>query len=177
VAGLATAVGQMLGLSDMALEDLGYAAELHDVGKMAIPDATIQKEEPLSDTEWDLILRHTVIGEAILAVAPALRPAARLVRASHERWDGRGYPDGLAVEKIPLGSRVIFVCAAYDAMTSDRAHRPRLGHLDAVEELRRHAGSQFDPGVVNALVEVFHRAPAPFPDREGVAACLGAAGR
>lgn len=163
VAKLAMAVGQALGLSGAELDDLGYAAELHDIGKMAIPDATLQKERPLSDDEWELILRHTATGEAILAVAPALRPAARLVRACHEHWDGRGYPDGLAAEEIPLGSRVVFACGAYVAMTSDRAHRPRLGHLDALEELRYYAGSQFDPSVVNALVEVFHQARAPFP--------------
>jgi HD-GYP domain-containing protein (c-di-GMP phosphodiesterase class II) len=96
--------------------------------------------------------QHTVLGERILSAAPALRPVAALVRASHERWDGAGYPDGLRGEQIPLGARVIAACDAYDAMTSDRVYRHRIPHAAACEELRAQAGRHFDPVVVEALL-------------------------
>ncbi len=110
--------------------------------------------------------QHTVLGERILSAAPALRPVAVIVRATHERWDGRGYPDGLAGEAIPLGARIIAACDAYDAMTTDRCYRARLGHAGACEELRREAGHQFDPDVVKALLEELHKDDvAPRPGR------------
>jgi two-component system cell cycle response regulator len=95
--------------------------------------------------------QHAVIGERILGAAPALAPVARLVRSSHERWDGDGYPDRLGGEAIPLGARIVFVCDAYDAMTSDRCYQPARSSRAAIAELRRHAGTQFDPRVVEAL--------------------------
>ena len=95
------------------------AAELHDIGKIAIPDSVLNKPGPLDATEWELMRSHTLIGERILGAAPALRPVAKLVRSTHERWDGGGYPDGLAGEEIPLGARIIFICDAFDVMTSD----------------------------------------------------------
>ena len=94
------------------------AAELHDVGKMAIPDEILHKPGPLTDDEWAFVRQHTIIGERILSAAPALLPVAKLVRASHEHWDGSGYPDGLAGEAIPLGARIVAVCDAFDAMTT-----------------------------------------------------------
>jgi HD-GYP domain-containing protein (c-di-GMP phosphodiesterase class II) len=163
VGDLAVAVGQTIGVDGTDLDDLGYAAELHDVGMMAIPDATLDSPTALTDQEWDLVLQHTIVGQAILAAAPALQPAGRLVRSSHERWDGGGYPDGLAGGEIPLGSRVIFACGVYIAMTSDRPHCPRVSHTDAIEELRRRAGTQFDPAVIGGLIDLFHPARAPFP--------------
>ena len=96
--------------------------------------------------------QHTILGERILNAAPALRPVARIVRASHERWDGAGYPDGLAGEEIPLGARIVAVCDAYEAMTTDRAYRRAIGHAAACRELRREAGRQFDPEVVEAFL-------------------------
>jgi len=127
------------------------AAELHDVGKVAIPDAILNKAGPLDEAEWSFMRRHTIIGERILLSAPALRPVARLVRSSHERWDGGGYPDGLAQEEIPLGARIVAVCDAFDAMTTDRPYRRRVSDAAALAELRGNAGTQFDPQVVKAF--------------------------
>jgi HD-GYP domain-containing protein (c-di-GMP phosphodiesterase class II) len=142
---------------EVSAEDLGpllQAASLHDIGKAAIPDSILDKPGPLNGEEWAFMRTHTVIGERILTAAPALIEAARLVRSSHERWDGSGYPDGLAGQMIPLGARIISVCDAYDAMASDRPYRSRMSPEVALEELRRCAGSQFDPVVVAALAAV-----------------------
>jgi diguanylate cyclase (GGDEF)-like protein len=147
----ALAVGRHLGLTPEELDELGRAAELHDVGKIAIPDAILSKPGPLDDEEWSFMRRHTIIGERILGSAPALRPVARIVRASHERFDGEGYPDQLAGEDIPLGARIVAVCDAFHAMTSDRPYRTALSRAEALAELRRCAGSQFDPRVVDAF--------------------------
>jgi diguanylate cyclase (GGDEF)-like protein len=157
---LALAVGRELGMRPEALDEVARAAELHDVGKMAIPDAILEKTGPLDDAEWSFVRRHTIIGERILLAAPALRSAARLVRASHERWDGRGYPDGLSGEDIPLGARVVAACDAYHAMTTDRPHRPSRSSADALAELYRCAGTQFDPAVVDAFARVLEREAA-----------------
>ena len=107
------------------LDELRRAAELHDVGKVGIPDAILDKPGPLDDEEWEFMRQHTVLGERILGAAPALRPVAAIVRSTHERWDGRGYPDGLVGEEIPLGSRIVAACDAYEAMTNDRPYRER----------------------------------------------------
>jgi diguanylate cyclase (GGDEF)-like protein len=147
----AVAVGRRLGLDDDALDQLRLAAELHDVGKVAIPDAIIHKAGPLDESEWAFMRRHTLIGERIVAAAPALGPVAKLVRASHERWDGTGYPDATAGCDIPLGARIIAVCDAYDAMVSDRPYRRGRSAAAAMAELRRCAGTQFDPAVVDAF--------------------------
>ncbi len=151
VGALVLAVGRRLGMSVEDLDVLARAAELHDVGKIAIPDAILHKPGPLDEEEWRFMRRHTILGERILMAASALRPVARLVRSSHERYDGGGYPDGLAGQEIPLGARVIFVCDAFDAMTSDRAYSAAIGQEEALAELRRCAGSQFDPLVVEAF--------------------------
>ena len=151
VAELACAVGLHYGLGAEALDELARAAELHDVGKMAVPDAILDKPGPLDEEEWAFMRRHTVIGEAILSAAPALVPVAKIVRASHERFDGAGYPDGLAGTEIPLGARIVAVCDAFDAMTSDRSYRRAMSVDAALAELRGAAGSQFDPGVVEAF--------------------------
>ncbi len=127
------------------------AAELHDVGKLGIPDAILDKPGPLDDDEWQLMRQHSAIGERILNADPVMQPVARLVRASHERWDGTGYPDGLAGTAIPLGARIIAACDALDAMTSDRCYQSGRTLPDALAELRRCAGTQFDPDIVTAL--------------------------
>jgi HD-GYP domain-containing protein (c-di-GMP phosphodiesterase class II) len=137
-------------VADDPQTEFGYL--LHDVGKVAIPDAILDKPGPLDDEEWVFMRRHTVIGERIVAAAPALSPVAKLVRASHERWDGTGYPDAIGGQDIPLGARIIAVCDAYDAMVSDRPYRRGRGAADATAELRRCAGTQFDPAVVEAFV-------------------------
>ena len=140
-----------MGLEGEALEEVVRGAELHDVGKMAVPDEILHKPGALTAEEWGFIRRHTIIGERILAAAPALTGVARLVRASHERWDGNGYPDGLEGGRIPLGARIIAVCDAFDAMTSERPYSEPMSAQDAVEELWRCAGGQFDPAVVAAF--------------------------
>ncbi|HET9103481.1 MAG TPA: diguanylate cyclase [Solirubrobacteraceae bacterium] len=154
VGSLAGAVGRRLALDAETMDELLRAAELHDIGKLAIPDEILDKPGPLTAEEWRFMREHTAIGERILAAAPALRPVARLVRSSHERWDGGGYPDGLAAERIPLGARIIAVCDAYEAITSDRCYQPARSAQAALVELRRNAGTQFDPRVVTALCDV-----------------------
>jgi diguanylate cyclase (GGDEF)-like protein len=165
VAALAARVARRLGLSAEALDEVARAAQLHDVGKVGIPDAILNKASRLSDSEWELIRNHTVMGERILQGAPALCPVARLVRSSHERWDGSGYPDCLFGEQIPLGARIVAVCDAYEAMTSERAYRGAIPRETACSELRRCAGTQFDPAVVEAFLAVVEAAAEePEPD-------------
>ncbi len=151
VAELARAVAAALGLDAAGCESVARAAELHDVGKVAIPDTILRKAGPLDPAEQEFMRRHSEIGEAIVRAAPALGPAAGLVRASHERWDGRGYPDGLAGEDIPLGARIVAVCDAYSAMRQARPYGVVMSDAQARAELRRCAGTQFDPRVVEAF--------------------------
>ena len=161
VAALARAVGERFDLDQGRLDELERAAELHDVGKIAIPSSILTKTAPLDDEEWRFIRRHTILGETMLRAAPALASMGRLVRSSHERFDGTGYPDALLGEEIPLESRIVFVCDAYDAMTSDRSYRPPMDKRSALDELRRHAGTQFDPAVVEAFCDVLAATRAP----------------
>jgi putative nucleotidyltransferase with HDIG domain len=154
VAQLAEAVAAELGLPADEVVRVRLAAALHDVGKMAIPAAILEKPGPLSEHERAFLNRHTVIGARILHAAPDLAQLSDLVRSSHERIDGTGYPDGLAEDAIPLGSRIIFVCDAFDAMTSDRAYAKAMTPANALAELGRHAGTQFDAAAVQALVRV-----------------------
>jgi diguanylate cyclase (GGDEF)-like protein len=170
VAVLAREVGRRLELTGEDLEVLVRAAELHDVGKVAVPDAILQKPAGLDADERAVVEQHTEVGERILSAAPALRPVARLVRASHERWDGTGYPDGLEGAEIPLAARVVAVCDAFDAMTSDRPYRHGIGVGPALAELRRHAGTQFDPAVVEVFCELVGDVPDLAPVAEEVRA-------
>jgi HD-GYP domain-containing protein (c-di-GMP phosphodiesterase class II) len=155
VAELAVAVARKLGLTQAEVAQVRHAADLHDVGKVAIPDAILNKPGPLDDDEWVFMRRHTIIGERIVAAAPALGAVASLVRASHERHDGGGYPDGLAGEDIPLGARIVAVCDSFDAMVADRPYRKALPDSVALQELERCAGTQFDPAVVRAFREAY----------------------
>jgi diguanylate cyclase (GGDEF)-like protein len=148
VAELAAETARSFGLDQDEVEPIRQAAELHDVGKMAIPDAILNKPSRLDEAEWQFIRRHTLIGERIINAAPALHDVAALVRASHENFDGTGYPDRLSGRDIPLGARIIAVCDAYHAMTTTRPYKSAKSDSDAVEELRRCAGTQFDPEVV-----------------------------
>jgi HD-GYP domain-containing protein (c-di-GMP phosphodiesterase class II) len=138
-------------------------ATLHDVGKVAIPNEILYKPGPLTDAEWEIMREHPVIGERILRRTPELRPIAPLVRHEHERWDGRGYPDGLAADAIPIGSRIIFACDAYRAMITERPYREPMSHARALQELRRGAGSQFDPEVIDVLLTVLAEREALIP--------------
>jgi diguanylate cyclase (GGDEF)-like protein len=153
VATLAVEVGRRLGVTGRDLEELERAAQLHDIGKIAVPDQILRKPSKLTDDEWVFIRQHTLVGQRILAVSPALRRIGDVVRSTHERWDGTGYPDRIAGETIPLPARIIAVCDAYDAMTANRPYRPPLGPDAAVRELERCSGTQFDPDVV-AVVAV-----------------------
>ncbi|MFL5822831.1 MAG: HD domain-containing phosphohydrolase [Solirubrobacteraceae bacterium] len=154
VSRLAVTVARRLGVDAEQIDELARAADLHDIGKVGIPDAILEKPGSLDPAEWELIRQHTLLGERILSAAPALRPVARIVRSSHERWDGDGYPDGLVGEAIPLAARIVAVCDAYDAMISDRCYRPARSPGFARDELLREAGRQFDPTVVTAVLEV-----------------------
>jgi diguanylate cyclase (GGDEF)-like protein/PAS domain S-box-containing protein len=161
VAALCEAVAIRLEMREDQVGPLLQAASLHDVGKAAIPDEILVKDGPLDVEEWALMRRHTLIGERILDAAPALAKAAKLVRWSHERWDGHGYPDGISGERIPLGARIIAVCDAFDAMTAQRPYRDAMSSEAAVAELERCAGAQFDPAVVRAFV-------AALSERDGI---------
>jgi diguanylate cyclase (GGDEF)-like protein len=154
VAQLVRHVAVAMGVQSEDLEKVVRAAELHDVGKVAVPDSILSKPGPLSEAEWGYMREHTIVGDRILSAAPALEDAAKLVRSSHERYDGTGYPDRLRGEEIPLGARIVAVCDAFHAMTSDRPYRPALSVREALGELERCAGAQFDPNVVRVFTEI-----------------------
>jgi putative nucleotidyltransferase with HDIG domain len=149
---LATQVARGLALSDSEIEHVRAAALLHDIGKVAVSDMVLNKPAPLDEGEWALMREHPVIGERILRAVPGLGAVARIVRHEHERWDGSGYPDGLAGDAIPIGARIILACDAYHAMTSDRPYRKAMAHAEAIRELGKGAGTQFDPQVTEVLI-------------------------
>jgi putative nucleotidyltransferase with HDIG domain len=151
---LAVRVARRLGLDEPALDRVRQAALLHDIGKIAIPDAVLNKPGPLTVEEWEVMRTHPVISEEIAISAGGLEELAPVLRAEHERWDGGGYPDGLAGEQIPLASRITFVCDAYHAMTSDRPYRSALSLDAAREQIAGGAGTQFCPSSARALLEV-----------------------
>ena len=152
---LATAVGQELKLKASDLQELEIAALLHDVGKIAIPKEILNKPARLTEAEFELMKTHTLEGQALLdRIGGRLARVGTIVRSCHERWDGRGYPDGLLGEEIPLPARIVFCCDAYSAMTTNRPYRQAMAREDAVAELRANAGSQFEPRIVDALVRV-----------------------
>ena len=151
VAILSRAVGRAMGLCGEELETMVRAAELHDVGKVAVPDAILQKRSALEPSERQIIERHCEVGERILAAAPAMSPVAALVRSSHERYDGAGYPDRRVGLQIPVGARIIAVCDAFHAMTSNRPYGQAIDASEALRELQLNAGSQFDPRVIEAF--------------------------
>ena len=150
----AEAVGRLLGMPEQGLRTLRYGAAFHDIGKLAVPEEILNKPGPLTAEELEIVQRHTVIGEQILSPIEFLADVLPLVRSAHERWDGAGYPDGLAGEGIPLGARIVFACDTYEAMITARPYRAALGSDEALAELRRVAGTQLDPRVVEALLAV-----------------------
>jgi HD-GYP domain-containing protein (c-di-GMP phosphodiesterase class II) len=151
VAELAERTARRLGLPAEEIERIRHAGELHDAGKVAIPDAILSKPGPLTEDEWGFVRRHPLIGERIVRSAPSLSRVAELVRSTHERFDGNGYPDRLQADAIPLGSRIVAVCDAFDAMTSGRPYAAARTPEEALGELRRCAGRQFDPAVVETF--------------------------
>ncbi|MGA2010504.1 MAG: HD-GYP domain-containing protein [Solirubrobacteraceae bacterium] len=160
VVGLSVEVSRSLALDATHQRDVEFAALLHDVGKIRVPNAIINKPGKLDDDEWAVIRRHTIDGEAMLKkVGGTLAGVGRLVRHSHERFDGLGYPDGLVGEDIPIESRIVCVCDAFNAMTTDRPYRPHRTESAARAEMRRCSGSQFDPVVVDALERVLTERP------------------
>jgi two-component system cell cycle response regulator len=152
VAELAAATAYELDLDEETIERVATAAELHDIGKIATPRPLLAKAGALDADEWEFLRRHTLIGERIVSGAPALVGVAKPIRSSHERWDGRGYPDALAGDEIPLGAQIVFVCDAFAAMTSERPYAAALPEYAARDELRRGRGSQFSPAVVDAFL-------------------------
>jgi hypothetical protein len=148
------AIGERMKVRGEQAADLLAAARLHDIGKAWVPPELIEKPGPLTASEWKLMRQHTLVGERILSSVEELDEVARLVRHSHERWDGRGYPDGLAGAEIPLGSRIIFCADAFHAIRCDRPYRAGRSAREAVAEISRCAGTQFDPQVVSALEQV-----------------------
>ncbi|MCB0866948.1 MAG: diguanylate cyclase [Solirubrobacterales bacterium] len=168
VADLTVRTAGALGMEADDLRTLRYGALLHDIGKISIRSEILHKPGPLTDAEYEEIKEHTVVGAKMLERIPYFADVHPLVRSSHERWDGRGYPDELAFEAIPLGARVIAACDAFHAMTSDRPYRAAMERSDAIEELRRCSGTQFDPSVIDALVGLLDARPAG--DRETAAA-------
>ena len=160
IADLAVAVGEEIGLDDGALRDLRYGAIFHDIGKIAVPDAILHKPGRLTPQEFDVVKRHPVTGEQILAPVPFLADVRRIVRHDHERWDGAGYPDGLRGQQIPIGARIVLVVDAYHAMTSDRPYRAGMPAQEARRQLQTGAGTQFDPDVVSAFLRVLDRTAA-----------------
>jgi len=157
IAELAVEVGRELGLPEPELEAIRYGAIFHDIGKIAVPDAILNKPGPLTPEEFAVIKRHPVVGEQILAPVPFLSDVRRIVRHDHERWDGAGYPDGLRGAQIPIGARVVFVVDAYHAMVSDRPYRRAMSESDARAELEANAGTQFDPEIVRVMAAALDR--------------------
>ncbi len=172
VVNLADELAAEFGLSPDERNEVRQVAVLHDIGKVGVPDQILHKPGPLDDDEWAIMRRHPVMGAQILSATEALAHLAPAVLGEHERWDGDGYPNGLAGEQIPLASRIVFVCDAYDAMTSDRPYRDAMTPAAATDELRRSAGTQFDPTAVAALLSVLGRVPGAQPARRSAAARL-----
>ena len=160
VVALSVAVAREMGLADEEVAEIEQVALLHDIGKIAIPDAILRKPSPLSSEEWELMRTHPVAGASIVSSIDSLAHLAPAIRAEHERWDGRGYPDGLAGDEIPLASRIVLACDAYDAITSDRPYRRALDAATARGELLQNRGAQFCPKTVDALLAVLER-PVP----------------
>jgi putative nucleotidyltransferase with HDIG domain len=150
---LALRIADHLGLDGELRRSVGLAARLHDIGKYAIPSSVLEKRAPLSADEWRMMRDHTVFGEQILRAGSEMAAVAIYVRHAHERWDGRGYPDGLAGEQIPLISRIIFCADAYDAICTDRPYRRGASPAEGLAEIRSCSGTQFDPRVVDALAK------------------------
>ncbi len=180
IAGAAVELANHMGLPESEVERIRVASLLHDLGKLAIPDAILTKPGELDDPEWRIVSEHPKIGQVILEQAGALRDAATIVLHHHEWFDGRGYPHGLAGEEIPVGARIVAIADAYEAMVAGRPYRDAITHEAALREIRRHSGMQFDPELVQRFIELFgahmpfeidadhfHAHPHPHPEADG----------
>jgi HD-GYP domain-containing protein (c-di-GMP phosphodiesterase class II) len=173
---LARGVAQELGMDKYELQELEFAALLHDVGKIAIPKEILHKPAKLTESEFEVMKTHTIEGQFMLdRIGGLLGRVGEIVRSCHERWDGKGYPDGLMGEAIPLAARIVFVCDAYNAMTTTRPYRAAMPHEQAVAELVSNAGTQFDPAVVAAMLRVLETGPAEVPATDHIRAVLASA--
>jgi diguanylate cyclase (GGDEF)-like protein len=169
VAGDVELLARTIGLDEETIGLVIKAGDLHDVGKLGIPDEIITKAGPLTEDEWTYMKQHTVMGEQIIAAAgPSLQRIGPLVRASHERWDGKGYPDGLAGEEIPLGARIITICDSFRAMLDERSYKEAMSVEEALAELRRCAGTQFDPHLVEVFCRLVGERTTPARMRSGI---------
>ena len=177
VVDLVNAVADELGVVPDERQELEFAAMLHDVGKISIPKEILHKPASLTDREFEIIKHHTIEGQFMLdRVGGLLARVGEVVRSCHERWDGQGYPDGLAGEQIPIAARIVFACDAYNAMTTDRPYRSAMPHEAAVAELRANTGTQFDPKIVTALIKIADQGtPAALTSTDGVRAVLAGA--
>jgi HD-GYP domain-containing protein (c-di-GMP phosphodiesterase class II) len=162
---LARGVAMILGLANAKVERIAHAALLHDVGKLGVPHEILHKRGPLSQEEWAVMAEHPVAGERILLRIPELAPVAPIVRHEHEHWDGSGYPDRLRGHHIPIGSRIILACDAYEAMITPRPYRPAMPREQALDELRAGAGVVYDPEVIEALLDLLGEDRPVVPDR------------
>ena len=170
VATLAVAIARRLDVPEAEIQHIENAMHLCDVGNVAVPRAVLSYPGKITGPEWQFIHLHTLVGARLIAGPLGMEAVAGLVRHSHERWDGAGYPDGLSGDAIPLGSRIVFVCSAFHDMTSERPHNPALEPADAVAQLERGAGSQFDPAVVEAFrAEFLGEDEEPALDEEAAA--------
>ena len=177
VVDLVNAVADELGIAPDERQELEFAAMLHDVGKISIPKEILHKPAALTDREFEIIKHHTIEGQFMLdRVGGLLGRVGEIVRSCHERWDGRGYPDGLIGEEIPIAARVVFACDAYNAMTTDRPYRGAMARDAAIAELKSNTGTQFDPRIVAALIKVVeHGQVVPLTTTDGVRAVLAGA--
>jgi putative nucleotidyltransferase with HDIG domain len=160
VVSLSVAVADAMDLSSADRRNVEFGALLHDVGKIAVPKEIINKPGPLTEDEWVVIKTHTIEGQRMLdRVGGLLSQVGRIVRSSHEKWDGSGYPDGLVGDQIPVGSAIVACCDAFNAMTTDRSYRAAMTLKEAIQELEANAGTQFSPAVVAALLRVLSEDP------------------
>jgi HD-GYP domain-containing protein (c-di-GMP phosphodiesterase class II) len=172
------AVADHLGVPEPDRQELEFAAMLHDVGKISIPKEILNKPAALTQSEFEVIKTHTIEGQFMLdRIGGLLGRVGEIVRSCHERWDGRGYPDGLAGREIPYASRIVFCCDAYNAMTTDRVYREAMSAAEAIAELKANSGTQFDPAVVDAVDVVVRERATAISAADEVRAVLASAPR
>ncbi len=159
VAGIVELVARELGITEHEVEYLRFGSILHDVGKIGIPESIVKSPKPLTDGEYKIIQKHPLKGLEILQHIPFIKEHMYLIRSHHERWDGKGYPDGLRGEEIPLGAQIVAIADAFDAMTSSRPYRKGLPPKQAAREIKKGMGTQFSSDVVHAFLSVFDKNP------------------